>query len=370
MKNAGAREIARASNELLRLLKDLRDGNEVGASLGPDVASVARNLPPARVTAALRALNRLDWITTVLAGDPKAIARLSPRGVPTSGPVLPDPDASVITLPAVSTRSERGRVRRGQPARSAAQVFEVLTPEDVLRVHAALVDDFMNSDDPIFPPGLKNADLLASATSRQSTGFAGESKYKRFSEMATSLFYGLAMNHPFHNGNKRTALVSLLVVADKNRMTVVADQDELYEFVLNAVEHKFRPRNLSSATEATDRELDALAAWLQPRIRRNQHRSRMVKWRELRVLLRNLGCEAEIVSGSQIEITRPGSYRCVVDFDGDTREVGPPIVRKVRRDLALSEAEGVDDEVFFGYVPPLDVFIAKYRRLLRSLARV
>ncbi|HEV2086550.1 MAG TPA: Fic family protein, partial [Gemmatimonadales bacterium] len=32
--------------------------------------------------------------------------------------------------------------------------------------------------------------------------------------MGAALFYGIALNHPFHNGNKRTALLSLVWLLD------------------------------------------------------------------------------------------------------------------------------------------------------------
>ena len=46
--------------------------------------------------------------------------------------------------------------------------------------------------------------LLESAIARQDAGFAGQLKYPTAVVNAATLGYGLCLNHPFHNGNKRT----------------------------------------------------------------------------------------------------------------------------------------------------------------------
>jgi hypothetical protein len=60
----------------------------------------------------------------------------------------------------------------------------------------------------------------------------------------------------------------------------------------------------------------------------------------------------------------------VLDFDGDSRDVKPSIVRKLRKDLGLTPQHGIDDDVFYGEAVSLDHFIAKYRGLLRELAHL
>src|SRR5215510_4368531 len=92
----------------------------------------------------------------------------------------------------------------------------MLTVEDVLSVYAALTQDFADSADPISPAGVRDQGLLESAVYRQETGFGGRLKYDHPLLSAASLAYGLCCDHPFHNGNKRAALVSMLVHIDRN----------------------------------------------------------------------------------------------------------------------------------------------------------
>ncbi len=58
--------------------------------------------------------------------------------------------------------------------------------------------------------GLRSKDLLVSALTRQTVSFAGRNKYTDKLEICSTLFFGLVKNHPFLDGNKRTALLILL----------------------------------------------------------------------------------------------------------------------------------------------------------------
>jgi death on curing protein len=247
--------------------------------------------------------------------------------------------------------------------------FHMLAGSDILAIHAALVADFARTPDPIDPPGVKDENLLESAVGRQFTSLGAEPKYKTFAHMAASLFYGIALNHAFHNGNKRTAVVALICLADRNDLSVTASEKELYDFVLSVVNHEFRPSLASSASEATDAEVETMAGWITQRIRRKAHVQRMLRWRDLKAALRELDVWIGPATGSQLELVRK-RLRTVVDFDGDTRDVGPMIVRKIRKDLRLTPKDGCDDDVFYGDALPLDHFIEKYRGLLRDLAHV
>ena len=82
-----------------------------------------------------------------------------------------------------------------------------LSAKELLEIHYALVNDFSMHTDPIDPPGLRSEDLLESALHRLQTGIGGELKYPTVESAGAALLHSLTLNHPFHNGNKRTALV-------------------------------------------------------------------------------------------------------------------------------------------------------------------
>jgi death-on-curing protein len=54
--------------------------------------------------------------------------------------------------------------------------------------------------------------------------------------MAAAYLLGICRNHPFVDGNKRTALTSALVFLEVNDIWIEADDDELYEVVIGTAE--------------------------------------------------------------------------------------------------------------------------------------
>lgn len=80
--------------------------------------------------------------------------------------------------------------------------MKYLTVEEVIVIHDRYVKQFGGS------PGIRDQDLLESAVFRCQAGFGGEELYKTSFDKAAALFHGILFNHPFVDGNKRTALFS------------------------------------------------------------------------------------------------------------------------------------------------------------------
>jgi len=64
------------------------------------------------------------------------------------------------------------------------------------------------------PPGVRDEGLLASAMARPQHSALYESA--GLAELAASYAFGIARNHPFVDGNKRTALVAMEMFLDLN----------------------------------------------------------------------------------------------------------------------------------------------------------
>lgn len=89
-----------------------------------------------------------------------------------------------------------------------------LSEYDVLKAHYIVSDYFISEGDQVVY-GVKSFNLLSSAVSRQETEFGGVQKWSdEYHKMAT-LLYGITKNHAFEDGNKRTALLSLLLFSTK-----------------------------------------------------------------------------------------------------------------------------------------------------------
>jgi death-on-curing protein len=75
--------------------------------------------------------------------------------------------------------------------------------------------------------GLRDEGLLESALSRPRNLFVYEESADIFM-LAAAYAYGIAKNHPFVDGNKRTALTVSMAFLDRNGWDVVAQKDEEY----------------------------------------------------------------------------------------------------------------------------------------------
>ncbi|MGF6508509.1 type II toxin-antitoxin system death-on-curing family toxin [Paraburkholderia sp. 32] len=114
-------------------------------------------------------------------------------------------------------------------------MVQYLSAEDILYIHDVLVVVFENDGDPISPAGARNeGSLVESAANRPKTALGSTEKYRTVVAKAAALFHSLVKNHAFHNGNKRTALVSMIRFLDLNNMRIIATDQDLFDLVTNA----------------------------------------------------------------------------------------------------------------------------------------
>src|SRR5437016_4523416 len=117
--------------------------------------------------------------------------------------------------------------------------LHTLSCEDVLQVHRLLVEEFERTGDRISPAGLRDTALLESAVGRQQAGWRGKLKYDSPELSAATLAYGVCNNHAFHNGNKRTALVSMLLHLERNGLQLMGTpHSEVLGMILAVAEHR------------------------------------------------------------------------------------------------------------------------------------
>jgi len=77
-------------------------------------------------------------------------------------------------------------------------------------------------------PGIRHEGLLESALARPRNLAAYSTKRPTLFELAAAYAYGLARNHPFIDGNKRTALLVALTFLEVNGIRFHAEQDDAY----------------------------------------------------------------------------------------------------------------------------------------------
>ncbi len=100
--------------------------------------------------------------------------------------------------------------------------------------------------------GVRDAGALESALSRAQNLFYYSPEPVDLADMAAALAFGLARNHPFTDGNKRTAFVGCRAFLILNGKDITASSEEKYETFLAL-----------GAGEITETDL---AAWLRERL--------------------------------------------------------------------------------------------------------
>lgn len=78
--------------------------------------------------------------------------------------------------------------------------------------------------------GVRDLGLLESATYRPQTGY-----YADLPEMAAALMESLIINHPFLDGNKRTAFVATDTFLRLNGFRLRLDQAEAHSFIIGGL---------------------------------------------------------------------------------------------------------------------------------------
>jgi death-on-curing protein len=101
-----------------------------------------------------------------------------------------------------------------------------LTVEIVREIHAEAIAKFGGSD------GVRDLALLESAVAAPQASFGGKSPYKDLTEVAAAYLFYLCRNHPFVDGNKRTALGACIVFLRLNGIEPKADGPEWEDLTL------------------------------------------------------------------------------------------------------------------------------------------
>ena len=244
-----------------------------------------------------------------------------------------------------------------------------LNTDEVIDIHWRLVKDFEKSRDPIEPPGVRSKDLLASAIFRVFTSLDDELKYPSVPMAGAAYLHAIISNHAFYNGNKRTALVSTLVFLDMNNYLLdIDDEDELFEFILRVASHNIV--NVKNTNILADEEMNEIARWLQRSIRPISKQENILKFRELKSILREFNCNIKTTArGSSINITR-GDLHTQIHYRNDGTDVNRNTVRRIRKALYLMDENGYDSIIFYNKGRRIPEFIRKYRRTLELLAKV
>ena len=107
-----------------------------------------------------------------------------------------------------------------------------LTLDEVLSLHADQIERYGGGS------GVRDMPLLESALGMPQASMGGKYLHGTLAEMAAAYLFYIARNHPFVDGNKRTALMTTLMFLGLNGRSLKAGDDELTDLVVGVAAGK------------------------------------------------------------------------------------------------------------------------------------
>ena len=125
------------------------------------------------------------------------------------------------------------------------------TLQDIYELHTQLENTFVLSS------GVRDENLLASAVNTPFQTFMGNDLYPSLYDKAAQLCYGIANNHPFIDGNKRTALHSMYVYLIINGFDIMATQQDVENMIIDVAAGNMTNTELVQWLQKNIVEIDA-----------------------------------------------------------------------------------------------------------------
>lgn len=256
----------------------------------------------------------------------------------------------------------------------------VICEDDILRAHYIIADYFIEEGEAVVY-GVKNYDLLSSATHRQVTNFGGIEKWETdFQKMAT-LLYGLVKNHAFHDGNKRTALLVLLLYMERCKLQLRVEQKKLETLLIRIAANRLDEYTSFAKYINNDEPIINFIADLIKKYTRSQNkRYYTITFAEFNHKLNRFNVRLCNPSGNYIDVhkiieekkmglfTKQKDIRIKqIGFPGWKKQVNIKALKEVLKAAQLTAEYGVDSDVFFNGEEPIYALIHEYRGPLARL---
>lgn len=189
----------------------------------------------------------------------------------------------------------------------SGNIIQTLTVEEVGKLHDVLSthEKIIEITEPISPKGIKDFGLLESAVSRQYVGSGVYYKYDSVYRNCATLVYGLIKNHSFHNGNKRVALLAMILHLYKNGYVVKLSMgnDDIYSFLKAIASNSLKKfaqryhRKLHKGilkNDSLENQIEFVSMWIRKNSVSKPDAERPIKWKYLIKKLSEFGIQSRI----------------------------------------------------------------------------
>ena len=283
---------------------------------------------------------------------------------------------------------ERWKVQIGEDIYVGPNTVGIL---DVLRAHYLVIDFFATEyGEGVGGIGPKSLTMLHSTLSRQFSGYEHVMKWADNYHLCATLFWGLIKNHPFHDVNKRTALLTLFYHLIKVGRYPCSPPNLSTSREYERLAISIASNNLSAAyprfrklSREDDGDIHFVADFLRRNTRKLDKADYRITYHQLDAILRKHGYALVNPDRNQIELSRfqeepvgllGSKTRKVwkrvtsIGFPGWNRQVNVETVKKVRKLAYLTVEDGTDSDAFYHESDSLPALIPEFEGLLKRLS--
>jgi death-on-curing family protein len=166
--------------------------------------------------------------------------------------------------------------------------------------------------------GPRDLNLFESTVHRQFSGFGEHDKWDNQFLVIATLFFGIVRNHPFHDANKRTGLLSMLFHLEKISKCMTMNDQELEDFTVDMADRKLERHHLRRNRRKRLRDVDAevtfVAQWLRRKSRNVDNEYRDISYNRLWTILNRYGYDIVNPQDNHIDLVQDRRKKRVLSF--------------------------------------------------------
>lgn len=110
--------------------------------------------------------------------------------------------------------------------------MKYLLEEDIIQINSFILDETKGSH------GIRDRDALSSIAAQPRQKTFNKELYPDIYKKAACYIRGIIFNHPFVDGNKRTAITAAFLFLEDNGFRSVAKKGEIEKFTLEIIDKK------------------------------------------------------------------------------------------------------------------------------------
>ncbi|MGB6296023.1 MAG: type II toxin-antitoxin system death-on-curing family toxin [Rivularia sp. (in: cyanobacteria)] len=123
------------------------------------------------------------------------------------------------------------------------QIPKFISISEAIEIHLDQIASFGGTT------GVRDEGLLESALAQPQATFFGEYLHATIYEQAAAYLYHIAKNHPFIDGNKRTAFAVMDTFLRLNGYILNSDNEQIYNLVLKVAEGSIDKKEIAQFLE-------------------------------------------------------------------------------------------------------------------------